>query len=335
MTTPPGIDVHAHFFPESFLRLLEREGASAGARLDRSDPAGVKIVIGGAPTPLLDPRYWDLDRRLKAMNRQGVGVQALSLTVPMAYFAEPGLGRRLARAFNDALAEAHTAHPDRFVGCATLPMQDPAAAVAELERATGLPGVRAVYLGTNVNGRELGDPAFAPIFERCQARGLPVLLHPISVIGAARLESFYLNNLLGNPFDTAVAAANLIFGGVLDRFPRLEVCLPHAGGAFPYLYGRLQRGQRMRPEARKRARRPVSAYLRRFTYDTIAHSPEALRYLIGLVGADRVMLGSDFCFDMGYERPRDVVLKGLGLRRADQSRIIRGNAARLLGLSAA
>lgn len=332
MAPPPGIDIHSHFFPEAFLRLIEQEGASAGARIDRSSPGGVKIVIGGTSTGVLDSRYWDLAARLRAMNRQGVAIQALSLTVPMVHFAEPGLARRLARAFNDALAEAHAAHPDRFVGCATLPMQDPPAAVAELDRAAALPGMRAVYLGTNVNGRELSDPAFSPIFERCQARRLPVLLHPISVIGAARLEPYYLQNLLGNPFDTAVAAASLIFGGVLDRFPRLDVCLPHAGGAFPYLYGRLQRGQRVRPEARDRARRPVSAYLRRFTYDTITHSQDALRYLVALVGADRVMLGSDFCFDMGYERPRDIVTRRLGLRVTDQTRIIRGNAARLLGL---
>ncbi|MGH2394937.1 MAG: amidohydrolase family protein, partial [Candidatus Limnocylindria bacterium] len=141
-----------------------------------------------------------------------------------------------------------------------------------------------------------------------------------------------LSNLLGNPFDTAVAAAHLVLGGVMDKFPRLQVCLPHAGGALPYLFGRLQHGQRVRAEARDRARRPFGAYLRRFTYDTISHSPEALRYLIGLVGADRVMIGSDFCFDMGYERPRDIVTKRLGLKAADQARILRGTAARLLGL---
>lgn len=333
MTPPPGIDIHAHFFPESYLRLIEHEGAAAGARLDRTNPGGPVITIGGAPTPPLAPAFTDLELRLKAMNRTGIAVQALSLTVPMVYFAGSGLAKRLAQAFNDAVAEAHTAYPDRFVGCATLPMQDPTQAVAELERAARLPGVRAVYLGTNVNGRELSDPAFGRVFERCQEYELPVLLHPINVVGAARLGPFYLHNLLGNPFDTAVAVAHLVFGGVLDRFPRLQIGLPHGGGAMPYLYGRLQHGQRVRAEARERARRPFGAYLRRFTYDTITHSPEALRYLVGLVGADRVMVGSDFCFDMGYERPRDIVTKRLGLKAADQARILRGNAARLLGLA--
>jgi aminocarboxymuconate-semialdehyde decarboxylase len=157
-------------------------------------------------------------------------------------------------------------------------------------------------------------PALFPVLERCQARGLPLLLHPLNVIGGARrLAPFYLRNTLGNPFDTAVAAAHLIFGGVLDRPPRLEIGLPHGGGALPYLAGRLEHGQTVRPEARDRARRKVTAYLRRFTYDTITHSPGALRFLIETVGADRVMLGSDFCFDMGYARPRRIVER-LGLR---------------------
>ncbi|MGH7391224.1 MAG: amidohydrolase family protein, partial [Candidatus Rokuibacteriota bacterium] len=144
MTPPLGIDIHAHFFPESYLRVIEKEGASAGARIDRTNPAGPAVIIAGFSTPPLTPAYWDVDARLKAMNRTGVAVQALSLTVPMVYFAGAALARRLAQAFNDACAEAHTAHPDRFVGCATLPMQEPTAALAELERAARLPGVRAV-----------------------------------------------------------------------------------------------------------------------------------------------------------------------------------------------
>ena len=130
-----------------------------------------------------------------------------------------------------------------------------------------------------------------------------------------------------------IAAAHLIFGGVLDRLPKLQVILPHAGGTLPLVWGRLQRGQKVRPEANKAAKKPVRAYLRRFTYDTISHDAGALRYLIATVGADRVMLGTDFCFDMGYERPRDIVTRQLGLKAADQRRILADNAARLLSLA--
>jgi aminocarboxymuconate-semialdehyde decarboxylase len=331
---PLGIDIHSHFFPESYLRLIEQEGGPHGAGLERPSAKTVSIVTATGNTPGLDARYWDLDLRVRDMDRTGVAVQALSLTAPMVYFAKAEFAARLARAFNDALAEAHTAHPTRFVGCATLPMQDPRLAVGELERAARLPGIRAIYLGTNVAGRELSDPAFLPVFERCHEFELPVLLHPLTVVGARdRLKDFYLSNLVGNPTDSAIAAAHLVFGGVLDRFPRLQVCLPHAGGSLPYLFGRLTHGQKVRPETQGKARRPLAAYLRRFTYDTISHAPEPLRYLIDLVGADRVMIGSDYCFDMGYDRPRDMITKRLRLKAADQARILRGNAAKLLGLA--
>jgi aminocarboxymuconate-semialdehyde decarboxylase len=330
---PLGIDVHAHFFPEVFIRVIEQSGASFGAGVDRSDPRGPVLFVGATRTPPLEARYWDLGLRLKSMNRGGVAVQALSLTVPMVYWADGPVGARLCAAFNDAASAAHTAHPDRFVGCAMLPLQDPARALAELERAARLPGIRCVYMGTNIGGRELSDPAFFPIFERAVALGLPGLLHPISVVGADRLKPFYLGNLLGNPFDSAIAASHLVFGGVLDRLPKLEVCLPHAGGALPYLHGRLRHGQAVRPENKGVAKKPFSAYLRRFTYDIISHDPGALRYLVDTVGADRVALGTDFCFDMGYDRPVAVIqAKAVGLSKKDQDRVIRGTGARLLRL---
>ena len=330
---PATIDIHAHYFPESFFRVIDEAGAAFGARVDRSQPGGPVVDTKGSRTAPLEASYWDLDLRRKAMDRAGVDVHALSLTAPMVYFADALTGTRLARAVNDAMDAAHTAFPDRFVGCATLPMQDPTAAAAELDRVTALRGIRGIYLGTNINNRELSDPAYAPIWERCQAAKLPVLLHPLNVIGLGnRLSRFYLNNFLGNPFDTAIAAAHLVFGGVLDRFPKLEVCLPHAGGAMPYLMGRLTHGQRVRPETKGVAKKPFQAYLRRFTYDTIAHSPHLLRFLVDTVGADRVMLGSDYCFDMGYTRSVDAVTKHAKLNRADQRRILGATAARLLRL---
>lgn len=333
MAKPLGVDVHAHFFPEAFIRVMEQAGAPFGAGVDRSDPRGPVLYVGASRTPPLEARYWDLGLRIKSMNRAGVAVQALSLTVPMVYWADGPTGARLCAAFNDAASAAHTAHPDRFVGCATLPLQDTERALAELERAARLPGIRGVYVGTNVGGRELSDPALFPVFEGAAARGLPVLLHPINVIGAERLKPFYLSNLLGNPFDSAIAAAHLVFGGVLDRLPKLEVCLPHAGGALPYLHGRLRHGQAVRPENKGVAKKPLSAYLRRFTYDIISHDPGALRYLISTVGADRVALGTDFCFDMGYDRPVAAIqARAVGLRKKDQDRIIRGTGARLLRL---
>jgi aminocarboxymuconate-semialdehyde decarboxylase len=331
MTNGPTIDIHAHFFPEAYLGALEQAGPAHGVSLNRSNPRGPAIQIGSTLGGPMRSTFWDLEARLREMNRAGVRVHALSLTYPMVYWADADLGAHLARLTNDAMSQAHTAFPDRYVGLGTLPLQDPARALRELDRAAGLPGIRGVYLGTNVKGRELSDPVFLPVWERIHALRLPVFLHPLDVVGAQRLAPYYLANLLGNPFDTAIAAAHLIFGGILDRFPRLTVCLPHAGGAFPYLVGRLDRGRKVRKEL-AHLKRPPSAYLRRFTYDTISHAPGALRYLIACVGADRVMIGSDYCFDMGYTRPVDIVSRWTRLSRADRDRILGGNAARLLRL---
>jgi aminocarboxymuconate-semialdehyde decarboxylase len=326
----PAIDIHAHFVPEEFLRLIEAEGEPHGVRL-RRDPNGPKIMVGQAVIGPITAHYYDLDLRLKAMDRQDVTVHALSLMPPMVYWADGSLGLRLARLVNDAMAEANRAHPDRFVFFATLPMQDPEAAVNEVNRAVTELGCRGIYLGTNVRGKELTDLSFLPVFERIHALQAPIFLHPLNVIGAQRLTRYYLHNLLGNPFDTAVAAANLIFSGLLDRFPKLDICLPHAGGAIPYLIGRLNHGWKVRQEC-KSLKRPPTRYLRRFTYDTISHAPESLDYLIKLVGVDRVMMGSDYCFDMGYEHPVKVVT-ALKLRFDDQEKILGGNAARLLRLA--
>ncbi len=323
------IDIHAHFVPEEYLRLIEAEGESYGVRL-RFGPNGPLIAVGQVAIGPITPHYHDLGLRLKAMNARGVTVHALSLMPPMVYWADGTLGLRLAKLVNNAMAEAARLHPDRFVALATLPLQDPEAAVAEVERAVSELGCRGIYLGTNIRGKELTDPSFVPVFERIHALNLPIFLHPLNVIGAQRLSNYYLNNLLGNPFDTAVAAANLIFSGLLDRFPKLQICLPHAGGALPYLIGRLNHGWKVRQEC-KAVKKPPSSYLRRFTYDTISHAPESLNYLIKLVGVDRVMMGSDYCFDMGCDHPVKVVT-ALKLSRADQEKILSGNATRVLRL---
>jgi aminocarboxymuconate-semialdehyde decarboxylase len=327
------VDVHAHFFPERFVRAINEEGGPPGVSFDLSKPDAPIFVIGGGRIPI-DVTYWDLEKRLKRMDAAGVTTHALSLTTPFVYWAEPARGAALARLVNDAMIEAHTAYPTRFVGCATLPIQAPELAVKELERLAGSRAIRGAYMPTSFAGKELSDPSLFPIYAKCQQMNLPILLHPdqaAAAMGAARLQKFYLANMLGNPFDSAIAASYLVFGGVMDRFPTLNIVLPHAGGAVPYLAGRLQHGQAVRPETQGVAQKPFMEYVRRFYYDTITHSPELLRFLIDLVGMDHVMLGSDYCFDMGSERPRDVI-DALQLRRPDRDRLYSGNAARILGL---
>ena len=323
----PVIDAHAHWYPEPWLALVENQGAAAGVKITRVDE-GWRIASERL-TMTFGQAYVNLAARLRTMDRVGVDVHALSLTVPMVHWAPPELGLKLARTFNDAASAAHREHPKRFVGMAALPMQDPQLALEELQRASELPGMRGAYLATNINGKELDEPDFFPVYAKCEKLGWPIFLHPVETIGQERNSKFYLRNLLGNPYDTGVAASHLIFGGVLDAFPKLEIMLPHAGGAFPGLIGRLDRGAGVRPEL-KHLKHPPTAYLRRFSYDTIAHNDTLLTNLIRMVGADRVLMGSDYPFDMGYETPVEIVERLPGLSAADRDRILGGTAAHLL-----
>lgn len=329
--TAKAVDVHTHWYPKPFLDLLGREGPAHGLEW-RETPAGPQFRIREVTTGPAGPRFVDLDERLRAMDEQGVAVHVLSLTQPMLYWAGRSLGERLSIVFNDELARAHERSPRRLVGLATLPMHEPDLARREVERAARLPGIRGAYAATVVLDRELSDESFFPVYEALEGLGLPLFLHPVFVIGEERLKRFYLTNLLGNPFETAIAAAHLVFGGVLERFAKLEVVLPHAGGAFPWLAGRLQRGWEKRPELRSAVKDGPQAFLRRFHYDTIGYSDAVLANLVRLVGEDRVMMGSDYCFPIAYERPVEVVTGNPHLSDTARQAILAGNAARLLKL---
>ena len=193
--------------------------------------------------------------------------------------------------------------------------------------------MRGVYFGTNTGRQELSDRSLFPVYERIEALGLPLFLHPVRQVGFDRLEPYFFRNMLGNPFENTLAAGHLIFGGVLDAFPALEVCLPHAGGALPLIAPRMDRGHAYHA-ACAHLRNPPSSYLRRFTYDTIGHSPAVLRFLIDTVGSDRVMIGSDYCFRMGLEEPVASLMAVPGLSDDDRAMILRGTAGRLLRLPA-
>jgi len=322
------IDIHAHYYPESFIDLVKNEGTKFGAEFSLTDGKPT-MKIQNLVTGPLGPKFIDLDARLQAMDEQGVKVHVLSLSQPMVYWAGKALSQKLSETFNDATAKAHQKHPQRLFGLAMLPMNEPEIAMKEAERAAKLPGIRGVYLSTVVNDKELSDEAFFPVYERIDALKLPIFLHPVNVIGRERLAKFYLANLLGNPFESAIAAAHLIFGGVLDRFPNLVVCLPHAGGAFPYLVGRLNRGWEKRAELKNLKQQPIE-YLRRFYYDTVGYAEQPLAYLKKLVGADRMMMGSDYCFPIAYERPVEIVTSHPEWSAEDHAAILEGNARRLL-----
>jgi aminocarboxymuconate-semialdehyde decarboxylase len=331
VTLPLTIDTHTHYFPESYIKLIADHGGRCGTAVV-SDPSGARFIQVGLAlrTGPITPHFYDLEDRIRTMEATGVRMHALSLTQPMVYWADDELGLNLCIAFNDAASQAHRRHPDRFIGFACLPLQNPNLALEELERVARLPGIRGVYMATVVRDRELSDRSFFPIYERAADLGLPIFLHPM-MINNERLKQYYLINLLGNPFETAIAASHLIFGGVLDAFPKLEVSLPHAGGALPILRGRLDRGFEIRGECKHLPRKP-SEYLRRFTYDTIAYSEDVMSDLVRLVGAERIMMGSDYCFDIAYNDPVKIVTGMKSLSETQKQQILWANAAKLLRL---
>ena len=321
------IDTHAHWYPQEWLDLLARDGPSQGAKIERT-AHGYRISVDKLANAFTD-EFVSLELRLEGMKRQGVDVHLMSLTTPMVYWASPAFGLALSQAFNDAASSAHLRHPGQLYAFAMVPMQDPGLALKELERAAKLPGLRGLYLATSVDGTELDDRKYWDIYAKCEEIGWPIFLHPVYTIGVERTTRYYLRNLLGNPYDTGMAAASLIFGGVLDAFPRLEINLPHAGGTLPGLIGRLDHGTKVRPELKHMKQLP-SAYLRRFTYDTIGHDDRINMNLVRQVGADRVLLGSDYCFDMGLEDPVGTVHRLHELPGRDLELILGGTAAKLL-----
>ena len=325
------VDIHCHYFPEAYLNIFNEEGKAVDAEYRMTDQ-GFYYKAPNTPNVAgpMATKFIDLRQRIADMDEQGISVQALSLTAPMVYWGNEQLDNKLARAWNDAASAAHQAHPTRLVAFCTLPMLYPDRAIEELNRASKLPGVRGVYMGTNINNKDFSDPLFEPIWTRLEELDLPVFLHPLQTIGGDRLRKYYLSNLLGNPIDSAIAACHLIFSGVLDRHPKLRFGLPHGGGALLILIGRIDHGWQVRPETKQLPKAP-SSYLDRFFYDTIVHSKQIMEFVIREVGAERVMIGSDYCFDMGYERPVQF-LEQIDLPSAQRQMILGGTAAKLLKL---
>jgi aminocarboxymuconate-semialdehyde decarboxylase len=325
------VDIHCHYYPEAYLNLFNEDGKRFNAEYRMTEQGFFyKTPLSPNAVGPVATKFIDLKLRIADMDQQGVAVQAMSLTTPMVYWGDAELDHKLATAWNDAASAAHQSYPTRLVGFCTLPMLYPDRAIEELNRASKLPGIRGVCVGTNVNGKDLSDPLFEPIWTRIEELDLPVLLHPVQPVGGERLRKFGLWNLLGNPMDTAIAACHLIFGGVLDRHPKIHFGLPHGGGALPILMGRVDHGWQVRPEAKQLPKAP-STYLDRFFYDTIVHSKQVMEFVISTVGAERVMIGSDYCFEMGYERPVQF-LEQINLTSAQRKMILGGTAAKVLKL---
>jgi aminocarboxymuconate-semialdehyde decarboxylase len=278
----------------------------------------------------------DPARRLADMDRMRVDVQALSVAPPQFYYwTDPGLGRRLARMQNEHLAELVAGHPDRFVGLGTVPLQDADAAVAELDHCVTQLGLRGVEICSSVNGLDLDQPRFRPFFARAAELDVVVLLHPHGFSHGERLTEYYLTNVIGNPLDTTIAVSRLIHGGVLEELAGLKLCLTHGGGYLPFYASRMDHAWRHRPEGRHAIPdRAPSSYLRQVYADGLVYDQAHLAFLIRQIGADHVVLGTDYPYDMGDADAVALVEQMTELTAGARRAILGGTAARLLKFAA-
>jgi aminocarboxymuconate-semialdehyde decarboxylase len=328
MTKLRTIDTHTHILTQETAALLTKAGAKVTITPDNAESAAFDVA-GTVYRPFPTGGF-DIARRLRDMDAAGVDVHVLSAT-PQTYLynLDPELSATVAAIQNDQMAKHIAAYPDRFMGIATLPLAQPARAADELKRAMTKLGLRGSMFASNVKGMNLDDPSFEPLWATAEELGAFMLVHPNNIAGADRLKSYYLANLIGNPLDTTIAAASLYFGGVMDRYPKLKIMLAHGGGFTPYQAARWEHGWAVRPEPKKNVAQQPKNIAKRFLYDTILHSAPVLEFMIEHVGADRVMLGSDYPYDMGM---MDCVqhVRSLKISEADKASILGSRAEVLL-----
>jgi aminocarboxymuconate-semialdehyde decarboxylase len=324
------VDMHNHFIAPEIIEFLAREGKHFATRIVERDGRRFFLIQEKAMRPIDGP-ISDARARIADMEREGIAAQAVSC-VPFLMYPDVDGGRALAIAQvnNDAMVALGTGDRAHFVPLASVPMQDPVAAAKELERAAKL-GLRGVEIPPKVVERQLDESDFEIFWEAAEALQMVVCIHPFEAAPTGALAKYFLGNLVGNLYDTGLAAALLIYGGVLERHPNLRVVLYHAGGALPALIGRLDMGFRLVPECRSAIPRPPSSYANQFYFDIIAHSRSMLRHLVNTYGADRFVVGTDYPLPAGLAHPVEEV-KALGLGSDDEKKILGGTARKLLRL---
>lgn len=325
------IDVHAHAIPPAFLTYLRTRNADIGFDLEDT-PRGPKATFGTRTTAPMRADLGDLGARIESMDAAGVDVQVMAGWIDLTgYEIAADRAAEYSRAHNDALAEHAAEAADRFWPIGTVPLQAPPAAAQELARIMS-DGFRGIEIATTVQGRALDQAGLDPVWEAASDLGAFVLLHPMTPLTGVDLDRLFMSNAVGRPAETSITIAGLILSGVLERFPDLRLCAVHGGGFTPFQIGRLDRAFHAKPDvAGAHISRPPSTYLRQMYVDTIVHDPAVLRFVIDSLGADHVLLGTDYPFEMGDLDPLAILRAVPGLEPREVAAIAGGNADRLMG----
>ena len=330
------IDVHTHILPEKLPDFRKKPGGERFIQIEHHAPGRARMMVNGSLFREIESNSWSAETRLAECDAAGVGVQVLS-TVPVmfSYWAEPETGLELARFLNDHIAGVVAGHPARFVGLGTIPMQKPDLAIRELERCVRELRLAGVQIGSNVNGVNLDSPELFPVFEAAASLKAAVFVHPWEMAGRERMTRYWLPWLVGMPAEASLAICSLIFGGVLERLPGLRIAFAHGGGSFPATIGRIERGFVARPDLCA-VSNDVSPrdYLKRIYLDSLVHEPLMLRYLLDLVGPERIALGSDYPFPLGEPQP-GALIDSCGFPEKTRARLLHGTALEWLDLPAA
>ena len=331
--TCSAIDVHAHIVPPDWEDFAQRFGKGAWPRLEHHDSCSATLMTGDKAFRKMTSQSWDPARRIEDMDRTGISMQVLSPPpIMFCYWADAAGAAAFARMQNENTASVVARHPARFLGMATLPLQDIGRALAELRHARETLGLTAIEIGTCPAGRDLDDPALLPVFQACRDLDMSIFVHPASPIaGGERLTQYYFNNIIGNPIETALAISKLIAGGVLERYPDLRFCFAHGGGAFFSILGRLNKGWSIRPELSDAIPQAPDFYARKMYFDTLTHDPQTLRLIADKGWGERLVLGSDYPFRLGDGDPL-ASLRTAGFDESAIAAIGLRNAQRFLGL---
>jgi aminocarboxymuconate-semialdehyde decarboxylase len=327
------VDIHSHTAPAAYVEAIRRDPKGMGCRIEKDAQGREAIVQDNGRSTRLRTNLIVPELRLGEMATEQVDVIVESLLPPLLpLWAPTAIGVRVCQVVNDAVAADAARFPGRMVAMGIVPFQDVGEALRELDRIVTDHRMPSVLIPASHAGKNLDEPEFFPFFERAQQHGVLVFIHPHEVAAADRLKKYALGNLIGNPLETTIAQASLIFGGVLERLPELKVCCAHGGGYSPWIRGRWRHGHASRHEARDVITRPIYEYLSRMYFDTCVFDPASLEFLIKTMGADHVLLGTDYPTPMIDAGQVAVIDKIAGLSAQDKENVMGGNAARLLGL---